>query len=80
MKLSVISLSRVLFEGDAKALTVKAVDGEITILDHHHPLVTLLSQCVAHITSHDGTRSKVPLDSGFLEVNYRNEVRVLIDE
>ncbi len=42
MKVIVSKVDRVLFEGEAKELLVPGVDGEMTILSHHTPLVTVL--------------------------------------
>ncbi|KKU69653.1 MAG: hypothetical protein UX94_C0019G0005 [Parcubacteria group bacterium GW2011_GWA2_47_21] len=43
MKLTIYSLKGVEFEGEAASFNVRAEDGEITVLDHHRPLITLLA-------------------------------------
>ena len=42
MKVIISRVDQVLFEGEAKELLVPGVDGDMTILSHHSPLVTVL--------------------------------------
>lgn len=44
MKVKILSLSKKLFEGEAKSLTLPAVDGEITLLPQHMPILTQLKK------------------------------------
>jgi hypothetical protein len=55
MKLSVYSLKKILFQGDAQLLNCKTVMGEITVLDNHEPLITVLSKGPVKIVK-SGTR------------------------
>jgi F0F1-type ATP synthase epsilon subunit len=79
MKLRVYSLKEVLFEGEAKALNLKTEIGEITILDHHRPLITVLKEGPVKITLTEGGNKFLKSAGGFLEVKPGNEVSVLID-
>jgi len=76
MKLSVYSLKQILFQGDAELLNCKTVMGEITVLDNHETLITVLSAGVVKVVS---ARKEhfFEINSGFLEVKPNNEVRVL---
>lgn len=42
MHVLIAKVDEVLFEGEAKSLTVPAVDGEMTVLGEHMPLVATL--------------------------------------
>lgn len=80
MKLAVYSLKKVLFEGDADSVNLKTVDGEITVLDHHRPLVTVLAAGTLKIVDAAGKEHYIPVASGFLEVNDRNQAKLLVEE
>ena len=79
MKLSVKSLKGIEFEGDASFLNIKTASGEITVLDHHRPLVTLLAKGEAGIKRHGDGEKRIVVEGGFLEVEDTNSVTVLID-
>ncbi len=76
----VITISGVQFDGEVSSVNVMTTSGEITVLDHHRPLVTALahSQCI--ITAADGAHVEIPIRGGFLEVSAANEVTMLVDE
>lgn len=80
MKLSVYSLKKVLYQGEASSINCKTVLGEITILDHHRPLLSMLKE--GQIKVMDGNKQGhfIPVKSGFLEVNSQNHVRMIVDE
>jgi len=80
MKLSVYSLKKILFEGEAEAVNCKTLSGEITILDHHRPLISMLKSGTLKITDRKKEDHYIPVSSGFLEVNAKNQVRFLVDE
>ena len=75
----VISLKGIEYEGKITSLNVKTESGEITILDHHRPLITILKKGVAIITGEKNERKEMPINSGFLEVDAHNRLNVLID-
>lgn len=85
MKLSIYSLKKILFQGEAELLNCKTVMGEITVLDNHETLITVLSAGVIKIIpakSPEGDRGAkfFPIKSGFLEVKENNEVRCIVEE
>ncbi len=80
MRLSVFSLKKVLFEGEAEAVNAQTASGEITILDHHRPLISMLKSGTLRITDRKKQDHFIPVSSGFLEVNPENQVRFLVDE
>lgn len=79
MKLAIYSIQSTLFKGDAEKLVAKTAMGEITVLDSHLPLVTILEGPHVEIIDTKGERSIVPIRSGFLEVRPESEVVILAE-
>jgi F0F1-type ATP synthase epsilon subunit len=80
MKLSVYSLKKILFQGEANLLNCKTVTGEITVLNNHETFITVLSAGVMKIVDSENKEHFVPIKSGFLEVKAGNEVRCIVEE
>jgi len=80
MKLGVYSLKKILFEGEAVAVNCKTAAGEITILDHHRPLISMLEPGVMKITDASKKDMFVNVSAGFLEVNSDNRAKFIVDE
>lgn len=80
MKLSVYSLKNILFQGEASLLNCKTVMGEITILDNHETLITVLSAGVVKVVEKGGKENFFEINSGFLEVKPGNEVRCIVEQ
>ncbi len=79
MMLRVLSPRGVEFEGDARSLNAKSVSGDITVLDHHHPLMTVLTRGVVTAEDTFGITKQLEIESGFLEMDDRNNLTVLIN-
>jgi F0F1-type ATP synthase epsilon subunit len=80
MELSIYSLKNILFQGSAVLLNCKTVMGEITVLDNHETLITVLSAGVIKIVDENKGEQFFPIKSGFLEVKENNEVRCIIEQ
>jgi len=80
MKLGVYSLQKVLYQGDAELVNCQTAIGEITILDHHRPIISILKRGVMKIVDQEKKEHYIPVDSGFLEVRAGNEARFLVEE
>lgn len=80
MHISIYSLKRILYEDEGRAVTCKTASGEITVLNHHRPLISKLEAGVLKITDSSGKEHYFNLKSGFLEINTSNQVRLLVDE
>jgi F0F1-type ATP synthase epsilon subunit len=80
MKLGVYSLKNILFQGEAISINCVTQSGEITILDRHEPLISILSKGTVRITDGDKKEHYIPVNSGFIEVNSSNEVKFLVEE
>ena len=78
MKLSVYTIQNTLFLGTVEKIIAKTAMGEITVLENHLPLITLLQGPVIEIEK-EGRRELIPVESGFLEVQPESEVVVLAD-
>ncbi|MFA6354631.1 MAG: F0F1 ATP synthase subunit epsilon [Candidatus Paceibacterota bacterium] len=79
MRLKVTSLQKIEYEGEIRSFNVKTEIGEITILDNHRPLITILKPCLAVITDSNNNKKEIEITSGFLEMNQKNELNVLVD-
>jgi F0F1-type ATP synthase epsilon subunit len=80
MKLGVYSLQKVLYQGEAELVNCQTATGEITILDHHRPLISILKQGVMKIVDSGKKEHYIPVASGFLEIRAGNEARFLVEE
>lgn len=74
-KLNIITPERVVLETEAEKLTATAVDGELTILPNHEPLVTALGIDILRYTN-NGVEESAAVIGGILEVG-NEEVHVL---
>lgn len=80
MKLAIYSIQSTLYEGEAEKLICRTPQGEITVLDNHLPLVTLLVGPRVDIVSSAGERASVELAGGVLEVRPESEVVILAEQ
>ncbi len=87
MKLSIYTIKHTVYSGETSRVSLPTVSGEVTILDHHVPYVTLLSAGKVRyskvVPAGAGTKEEeetIAITGGFLEVRDNNEVRVLADE
>lgn len=80
MFVSVYSLKKVLFEDEAALVNCQTEAGEITILDKHAPLVTVLKTGAIKIVDKAGKDHYFNESSGFLEVGSGNQAKLIITE
>jgi F-type H+-transporting ATPase subunit epsilon len=76
--LKIITPERVVLEREVDQVTARAVDGELTILPKHEPLITALAIDVLHYKSQDVDDTAAVI-GGLLEVA-KNEVTILSDQ
>lgn len=74
--LTIISLKEILYDGAVISVSVPGVEGELTILKDHIPLITLLKAGQIKIKSGD-TEHLFNIQKGLLEVN-PNKTTILI--
>ncbi len=77
MKLNIISLKGLEFDGEVSSLNLKTTSGEITVLDNHRPLITALKRGEAVVIKEDGDKLNFNIESGFLEVSDANRATIL---
>ena len=75
----ILSIKGKVFEGEVLSANLKTQTGEITILDNHRPLVTLLVQGEAILKNKNGKEERVLVNSGFLEMSKGNVLTLLIE-
>jgi F-type H+-transporting ATPase subunit epsilon len=80
MKLGVYSLKKVLFQGDARSVNCNTRSGEITILDNHEPLISILEKGTMTIVDVAGEKHYIPVGSGFLEIDSGSQAKILVEE
>ena len=79
MQVSIYSLKKVLFEGDAESVNCQTESGEITILDHHRPLISMLKAGTVKILDKQKKEHYIPVSSGFLEVGSGNRTKLIVE-
>ncbi len=80
MKLLVYSLKNILFQGEVKSLNCKTITGEITVLENHEALITVLASGTIKTIDKSGKENYFPVKSGFLEVRSGNEARCIVEQ
>lgn len=79
LTLDIVTQERRLLTVTVKSITVDTVEGEITILPSHVPLLTKLSEGILRYTDEKGIEDVVAIFGGFLEVDSSNTITVLAD-
>jgi F-type H+-transporting ATPase subunit epsilon len=77
MHVTVISPERAVFDGAADAVVAPAFDGQVGILPHHAPFMTLLGKGVLQVRA-SGATSRYEVSGGFLQV-VGDVVRIVAD-
>ena len=77
MRVTVISPDGSIFDGEAESLQVPAYDGQVGILPHHAPFMTLLGEGTLQVRVAGGERA-FTVHGGFLQV-VGNVVRVVAE-
>jgi F0F1-type ATP synthase epsilon subunit len=80
MTLGVYSLQKVLFQGEAAEVNCRTKMGEITILEHHEPLISILDKGSIKIVDQNKKEWYIPVSSGFLEIRSGNQAKILVEE
>jgi len=78
LSLEIISMYRRVFDGNAVSITVPGIEGEITILPHHIPLITPLKAGEIKIREEGGNEKFLAIGNGFLMVE-SDKVSILAD-
>lgn len=79
LNVQLVAADRKVWEGEAKALYARTVDGELGILPDHTPLLSVLAESAeVRIDPVSGQRQVVTVDGGFISVDH-NTVTVVSD-
>ena len=77
LKLDVVTAEKVVYSGDVDAVIAPGVEGQLGILPHHTPLMTILQAGELRV-KHGGDEESLAITGGFLEVR-PDRVIVLAD-
>ena len=77
MKLEIVTGERLVYSGDVEVLVAPGIEGELGILPHHAPLLTMLQPGEIRIVV-EGQEEYMVISGGFLEV-LANTVTILAD-
>jgi F-type H+-transporting ATPase subunit epsilon len=66
--LEIVTPERLAWKGEASALVLPTIDGEVGILPKHEPYVTVLGHGEGRITALDGTVEHIAIIGGFVQV------------
>lgn len=79
MRIKLVTPERVLFEEEIASATLPTEAGEITVLEHHIPIVSNLMPGVAEITFKSGSVEDVALSGGCIQVGDEGNITILAD-
>lgn len=79
MRVAIHTIQKTLFEGDAEKVIAYTPQGQMTVLDHHLPLISRINGPSVTIAGRDGKQSDIPLTGGFLEVRPGSRVVILAE-
>jgi len=80
MKIGIYSLKKTLFEGQAESVNCKTAAGEVTLLNNHRPLMTILSAGTITLVDNQKKSHYIPISSGFAEIDSANHVKMIVEE
>ena len=66
--LEIVTPERLAWKGEASALVLPTIDGEVGILPKHEPYVTVLGAGEGRITALDGSIEYIAIIGGFVQV------------
>ena len=80
MKLSIYTIQSTLFDGEVEKIIARTSTGEITVLDGHIPLMSVLKGPTVEVAGKNSERKTISLSSGFLEVRPGSKVVILANQ
>jgi len=78
MLFKIVTPEKIVYENEISQVSLPTTTGEITILPHHIPLVSVLQSGELRLVDKDG-QHLLAIAGGFVEVRNNNEVIVLTD-
>lgn len=77
MRIGIYSIKETIFEGEGMSISVPTPLGEMTVLEHHIPMVSAVSPGEIRCTLTDNTVTILPFHGGIVEVRPESEVVIL---
>lgn len=68
MHIIIAKVDEILYEGEARSLTVPGAEGEMTVLGHHEPLITTLKPGTAVVRANGAAPMEFRIEGGVLEI------------
>jgi F-type H+-transporting ATPase subunit epsilon len=78
MKLEIVTPKGVIYDGEAKQVTLPGSEGEFGVLPEHATLVSLLTTGIITIEMPDSTKTDVAINSGYVKVD-ESKVSCIVD-
>ena len=78
LKVEVVTAEAVKYQGDARQVLLPGVNGEMGILSHHAPLVSMLNPGIVRVDGPEGNQTKFAVSQGFATVE-GDKVICLVD-
>jgi len=78
MKLQIVTPEKIVYENEIKQIIIPTTSGQITVMQNHIPLISVLQAGEMTITDNDGEHI-MAVAGGFLEVRANNEIIILAD-
>ena len=78
LSLKIATPEKVIYQNQVFQVSIPTMDGEITVLPNHVPLVSVLKAGEMRIVDKDGEQV-LAVSGGFLEVRGQNEIVILAD-
>lgn len=75
-RLTIARVDKQLFNDEVFSVTLPGSDGQMTILAHHTPLISLLKEGIIRITESEGQK-EFHVEKGICEIS-NNQVTVLV--
>ena len=79
LQVELVAADRTVWSGQATRVIARTTEGDVGILAHHSPLLSVLVQGVVEIHAEDGDDLVVAIDGGFLSVA-ANRVSILTEQ
>jgi len=78
MKLEIVTPKGIIYDGEAKQVTLPGSEGEFGVLPEHASLVSLLTTGVISIEMPDSSKIDVAINSGYVKVD-ESKVSCIVD-
>lgn len=78
MLVEIVTPEKTVFSGDVRSIQVPGSKSPFVMLEHHAPIISLLSEGFIKIVKRDGNEEYFQISSGFVE-NKKNRIVALVD-